>query len=98
MSPVPNTGDMSSAVQFIAAFAQAGAESDATEDAPGRIPPEAMLLVDSAAGIAERLAARDRQVQFTPYGAEVRTLDGTVLRRLSLVDAIDVMCGLVDVD
>ena len=95
---MPNTGDMSSAVQFIAAFAPAGTDDEAGEDAAGRIPPEAMLLVDSAAGIAERLAARDRQLHFTALGAEVRTLDGTLVRRLSLMDAIDVMCGLVDVD
>ena len=87
---------MSSAVQFYAAFAPADSVP-AAEDA-GRIPPEAMLLVDGAAGITERLAARDRQLRFTALGAEVLTLDGKVLRRLTLMEAVDVMCGLVDVD
>ena len=95
MPSVPNTGGMSSTIQFIASVASPAHDED---DAAGRIPAEAMLLVDSAAGIAERLAARDRQLQFTATGAELRTLDGTLLRRLSMMYAIDVMCGLEDVE
>ena len=95
MPSVPNTEGMSSTIQFIASVAPPARDEDET---PGTIPPEAMLLVDSAAGIAERLASRDRQLHFTATGAELRTLDGTLLRRLSIMDAIDVMCGLEDVD
>jgi hypothetical protein len=70
----------------------------AADDLPGRVPAEAMALVDGAAEIAEQLAARNRELHFTSAGAQLRTLDGTVLRTLSPTEALDVMCGLADVD
>jgi hypothetical protein len=67
-------------------------------DSPGPIPPDALAAVDDAAEIAAQLAARDRELHFTSAGVQLRRLDGTVLRRLSPSEAMDVMCGLADVE
>jgi hypothetical protein len=76
----------------------APAPAAAADDLPGRVPAEAMAAVDAAFAIAERLAARDRELHFTSAGVQVRTLDGTVLRTLSAAEALDVMCGLAHID
>jgi hypothetical protein len=67
-------------------------------------PPSAILEAVEAAGhIAEALARRDRELHFsTGFGGrsvvELRRLDGTFIRRLTALEAVDVMAGLADVE
>jgi hypothetical protein len=69
-------------------------DTRATERHAGRPPAEARDAVDAAFEIAEKLAENDRELHFLGGGyAEVRTFDGTVIRRLTPAEALAVMCG-----
>ena len=60
----------------------------------GRPPAEAREAVDAAYEIAEKLAENDRELHFVGGGyAELRRLDGAVIRRLTPAEALDAMCG-----
>ena len=73
-------------------------DSPAARHHAGRPPAEAREAVDAAYEIAEKLAENDRELHFVGGGyAELRTFDGTVIRRLTPAEALDVMCGLSDV-
>jgi hypothetical protein len=73
------------------------ADTPAAHHHAGRPPAEAREAVDAAFEIAEQLAQSDRELHFVGGGyAELRTLDGTVIRRLTPAEALDVMCGAGD--
>lgn len=65
----------------------------------GEMPPEVRAEVREAARCAERLQQQGRQVRFErdPHGggirAEVRDLDGNVLRAMPLAEIFDVARG-----
>ena len=73
-------------------------ETRAADHHAGRPPAEAREAVDAAYEIAEQLAENDRELHFLGGGyPELRTLDGTVIRRLTPAEALAVMCGDSDI-
>jgi hypothetical protein len=68
--------------------------ADAIPSAP---PPDAMAEVERAAGRYEELRADRRQLHFEVSGrrvrVEVQDLDGTVLKRIPSISALDIAAG-----
>jgi hypothetical protein len=75
----------------------------ASAPVPDAPPAEVLAELDAAAARAGDLAARDRELHFEhgPDGravVEVRTLSGTVVKRITGSEALAVMAGLEDVE